>query len=105
MLRRRLTDETTFTVDGIGFAVQGSARSESNADAVIVADVFVDGQLAETVEQPTAHTKRRYAPFWRYGLANGSHAVRLKIRTPAPDLYLQLERVIVYGTSPKTPPV
>jgi hypothetical protein len=105
VLRRRLTDETSFTFEGIGFAVQGSARSESSADAVITADVFVDGQLAETVALPTAHTKRRYAPFWRYGLAAGTHTVRLKLRAPSPDLYLQLERVIVYDASPKAPPV
>jgi hypothetical protein len=105
VLRRRLTDEATFAFDGIGFAVQGSARSESGADQVIVADVFIDGQMAETVELPTGHTRRRYAPFWRYGLADGHHTVRLKIRTPSPDLGVGLERAIVYGPAPVRPPV
>ena len=77
VLRRRVTDETTFTFDGVGFVVQGSARVEPAARRrVIVADVSVDGGPAEVVELPTNHARRRYAPFWRYDLAPGPHTVR-----------------------------
>jgi hypothetical protein len=105
VLRRRVTDETTFTFDGVGFVVQGSARVEPAADVVIVAEVSVDGGPAEVVELPTAHARRRYAPFWRYQLAPGPHTVRVKLRPLPPGAALFLERVVVYGPEPKRPPV
>jgi hypothetical protein len=104
-LRRRVTDETTFTFEGVGFVVQGGTRSEPGRSAVLVADVFIDGALAETVELPTDVSRRRYVPFWRYGLTPGSHAVRIKLRNPSPDLAVFLERVVVYGPAPVKPPV
>jgi ADP-ribosylglycohydrolase len=104
-LHRRLSDETTFTFEGIGFAVQGSARSESTADQVIVADVYIDEKLVETVELPTNFTRRRFTPFWSYGLPEGKHAVRLKVRSSSPTASVSMERAIVYGSKPAKPPV
>jgi hypothetical protein len=106
VVRQRITDETSFTFEGIGFAVQGAARSQTGTDALIQADVFIDDRLHETIDLPTAHINRRYAPFWAYGLADGRHTVRLKLRSPLPEQRgLWLERVIVYGSAPRTPPV
>jgi hypothetical protein len=105
VLRRRVTDETTFIVDGVGFVVQGSARVEPTADVVLVAEVSVDGGPPEIVELPTNHARRRYAPFWRYQLAPGPHTVRVKMRPLPAGASLFLERVIVYGPEPKRPPV
>ena len=96
VLRQRVTDEATFTFEGIGFAVQGAARSQSGADQVIVAEVTIDGEPAETVELPTGHARRRYAPFFRYGMPPGRHTVRVKLKNPSPDLAVTMERVIVY---------
>src|SRR6185436_9795910 len=97
VLRQRVTDETTFSLDGVGFVVQGGARVEPSADVVVVAEVSVDGQAPEVVELPTNHARRRYAPFWRYGLTPGHHTVRVKMRSLPPGAALYLERVIVYG--------
>jgi hypothetical protein len=105
VLRRRVTDETTFTFEGVGFVVQGSARVEPVADVVLVAEVSVDGGTPEIVELPTSHARRRYAPFWRYELAPGPHTVKVKMRPLPPGASLFLERVIVYGPQPKRPPV
>lgn len=104
-LRRRITDETTFTFEGIGFAVQGSARSENGKDQVIAADLYVDDRMIETVQLPTNFTRRRFTPVWKYGLADGTHTVRLKIRNPTPDATLGLERAVIYGSKPARPPV
>lgn len=104
-LRRRLSDETTFSFEGIGFVVQGSARSVTGKDLVIVADMFIDDRLVETVELPTNVSRRKYVPFWRYELPEGRHTVRLKIRNPSPDASVSLERAIVYGSRPARPPV
>ena len=105
VLRQRVTDETTFSFEGVGFVVQGSARVEPAKDVVLVAEVSVDGQPPEIVELPTNHARRRYAPFWRYGLSPGRHTVRVKMRPLPPGATLFLERVIVYGPEPKRPPV
>ena len=105
VLRQRVTGETTFTFEGVGFVVQGSARVEPAGEVVVVAEVSVDGQAPEIVELPTAHARRRYAPFWRYQLAPGPHTVKVKMRPPPPGASLFLERVIVYGPAPKRPPV
>jgi hypothetical protein len=110
-----VTDEATFSFEGVGFAVQGAARVEpapggpasvgSGKDAVLTAEVSIDGQPPEVVELPTNHARRRYVPFWRYGLTAGPHTVRVKMRPLPPETTLFLERVIVYGPEPRRPPV
>lgn len=104
-LRRRLSDDATFSFEGIGFVVQGSARSENGQDQVVVVDVFIDGQQSETVELPTNLARRRFVPFWKYELPEGRHTVRLKVRNPSPDASVSLERAIVYGSRPGRPPM
>jgi ADP-ribosylglycohydrolase len=104
-LRQRLTDEVTFSFEGIGFVVQGSARSENGKDQLIVADVFIDDRLAETVNLPTNFTRRRFTPFWKYELPEGKHNVRLKIRSPSADASVFMERAVIYGSKPKRPDV
>jgi hypothetical protein len=97
-LRRRLSDETTFSFEGVGFVVQGSVRSENGKDQVIVADMYIDDQVVETIELPTNFTRRRFTPFWKYGLPESKHTVRLKIRNPSADITVSMERVIIYGS-------
>ena len=104
-LRRRLSDETTFTFEGIGFVVQGSARSESGKDQVITVDVFIDDRLAETVELPVNFTRRRFTPFWKYELPDGKHTARFKVKNPSSDASVSMERAVVYGSKPRRPPV
>jgi hypothetical protein len=104
-LRRRLTDETSFSFDGVGFVVQGSARSESSKDQVIVVDVSIDDRAAEQVNLPTSFTARRFTPFWKYGLPDARHTVRLKVRNPSTDVSISLERAVVYGSKPRRPEV
>ena len=98
-------DETRFTFDGIGFAIQGDARSEDGKDHVLTIDMFIDDVLAETVALPTNFTRRRYIPFWKYELPDGTHTVRLKARTIEPGATLRLQRAIIYGKTPKTPEI
>jgi len=104
-LHRRLTEETTFSFEGIGFVVQGSARSENGTDQVITTDVYIDDRLVETVELPTNITRRRFTPFWQYGLPDGKHTVRLRVRAPSATASVSLERAVVYASKPKPPTV
>jgi hypothetical protein len=104
-LRQKLSDETTFSFEGIGFTVQGSARSEQATDEVIAVDMYIDERMVETVELPTNFTRRRFTPFWKYGLPEGRHRVRLKIRNPSSEASISMERVIIYGSKPTRPAV
>jgi ADP-ribosylglycohydrolase len=104
-LHRRLSDETTFSFEGIGFVVQGSARAENARDQVIVADMYIDGKLSGSIDLPTSFTSRRFTPFWKYGLPEGNHTVRLTIRNPSADASVSLERVVIYGSRPRRPAV
>ena len=105
VLRQRVTDETTFTFEGVGFVVQGSARVEPAKDVVLVAEVSVDGQPPESrgaADQPRAAPLRAVLALRP---EPGRHTVRVKMRPLPPDATLFLERVIVYGPEPKRPPV
>jgi ADP-ribosylglycohydrolase len=104
-LRRRLSDETTFSFEGVGFVVQGSARSENAKDQVIVVEMHIDDRMVETVKLPTNFTGRRFTPFWKYGLPEGKHAVRLKLGNPSPDVSVALERAVIYASKPGRPAV
>jgi hypothetical protein len=104
-LRQRLTDEATFSFDGIGFVVQGSVRSDNAKDQVLVVEMSIDDQVGETIELPTNFTGRRFTPFWKYGLPDGKHTVRLKVRNPPADASVSLERAVIYGSKPRRPAV
>jgi hypothetical protein len=100
-----LKDETTFSFDGVGFVIQGSARSNGPEDQVIAVDMTIDDRPAEAIELPTNFTRRRFTPFWKYELADGKHTVRLKVRTPSSEASVALDRAVVYGSKPARPPV
>jgi ADP-ribosylglycohydrolase len=104
-LHRRLSDETSFSFEGVGFVMQGSARSENDQDQVISAEMYIDEKMVERIQLPTNFTARRFTPFWKYGLPDGKHTVRLKIRSPAPGASINMERVVIYGSKPGRPPV
>jgi hypothetical protein len=94
-LRTRLTRDTSFTFDGVGFAVRGRAEADSGSGAVLTTDVYVDGRLVETAELPTDFTRRRFVPFYRYELPRGRHTVRLALRNPPARGRVALDHVIV----------
>ena len=52
-LHKQLRDEVSFTIEGIGFVVQGSARSDGAKDQVITTEMYIDDRLVETIELPT----------------------------------------------------
>lgn len=97
--------ETRFSFEGIGFAIQGDVRSEDGKDKVLIVDMFLDDVRVETIELPTNATRRRFIPFWKYELPDGSHTVRLVVRQQEPGTTLRLQRAIIYGKAPKTPEI
>ncbi len=102
-LARDVETETTFELEGIGFAVVGTTTSRDEEEHLLVAEMFIDGERIETTELPTDFTKRKFVPFWRYQLEDGKHTVRIRIENPTVAATLHLERAIIYGSAPVKP--
>lgn len=99
-LNARVEDEITFDFDGIGFTISGHVESTDGSDHVLKAELYIDGELTETVNLPTAERARRFIPFFRYELQDGEHAVRIRLINSDVPASLYLDRAIVYASAP-----
>jgi hypothetical protein len=94
-----LSDEFTFDFEGIGFALRGRAGEWASTSGYVgKAELYMDGNLMETVELPANFTTRRYELFWKYQLPNQKHTVRIKLLNPAPENPIHMDDVIIYST-------
>jgi len=103
LLRQRLYDTTSFTFTGIGYTIAGDAVSVDGEDHLLEVEVYIDDSLVETTELPTAYRTRKFIPFWMYELTDGDHEVRLEVTNPSENAFINLQRAIIYGSSPQTP--
>jgi hypothetical protein len=94
-------DETSFEFEGIGFAVSGEAEKRGQGDHTFQVEMYIDGELSETVELPTNFLHRRFTPFWKYQLPMAKHEVRLEVLNPTEGAYIRLSSVVVYGRAEK----
>lgn len=97
-----LEDEYSFEFEGIGFVVMGSAsewdyRSDGH---VFEVEVYIDGDLEETVSLPTNYLKRRNEIAWKYQLPKGKHEVQLKLINPHDKYQVELSNIIIYSDEP-----
>ena len=95
-----IKDVYNFTFEGIGFAVMGAARSNSDEDYIFSAELYVDGHLVETASLPTNYVTRRFYLFWKYALANDLHHVEIKIVNPSDKAQVLLDGLAIYGAEP-----
>lgn len=93
-----LADTYQFEFDGVGFALMGNASTEGD-DHVFTAELYVDGELVETAEWPTAFTTRRFYLFWRYALPDGAHLAEVRLLNPSDHAQVTLEAIVVYGAA------
>lgn len=92
--------EISFDMQGCGFVVTGGARKTGQlADITLEADVFVDGQLLETVKLPTESLVRRHDVAWKYDLPEGKHVILLKARHVPEGYHIYAEDAVLYSTS------
>jgi len=96
-LRVTLSDEASFEFEGIGFAVTGEVRAKGSSDYTFEVEMYIDGELVETVELPTNFLHRRFTPFWKYQLPMSKHEVQLKVLNPTDTASIHLDQLIVYG--------
>lgn len=89
-----------FEFTGTGFAASGATAAwGSNTDAVINADVYIDGKLTETAVLPLSFTTRRHELCWNYSLPKGKHTVSIQFKQPIKNEITPLH-VVVYDDKP-----
>lgn len=79
--------------------------SELNDPYVAEMEIYIDGELDETVKLPMKNTARRVEPAWKYLLTEGNHSVTLKWLNPHKDYQLRINDLIVYSQNPPVSPL
>jgi hypothetical protein len=96
------SDQTEYEVEfeGIGFVIGGGAQKQVEADKVLTADIYLDGELYEQATFPTNFQSRRLEVAWGYKLENGPHKARIVWTNPEEGYRLDVNSVLVYGPVP-----
>jgi hypothetical protein len=94
--------EVSFEFEGTGFCLSGEARKKDakSPDYTFEAELYIDGQKAETAKLPTNFTTRRLELFTKYPLKKQKHSVTIKVLNPNADYELKSWHYIVFSDSP-----
>ena len=94
--------EISFEFDGIGFALVSPPNIKDYGDGTYVfqTEMYIDGNLVEKVALPTAESRRRFTPFWKYKLPRGRHKVVIKILNPVDYAQPEIRYAIIYDDKP-----
>ncbi|GHT31853.1 hypothetical protein AGMMS49574_14330 [Bacteroidia bacterium] len=97
-----ITDVGEVEFEGIGIIFKGSVRSNDGRDDSYVAraEMYIDGQLAESVNLPAAYHDRRHDLFWKYQLPKGKHTATFKWLNPKAGISVSFGEAIVYSDAP-----
>ncbi|MBO0938324.1 ADP-ribosylglycohydrolase family protein [Fibrella sp. HMF5335] len=101
-INKALTNELTLDFEGIGFVLNGSAnrKTSKDADHDFRADLYIDGQKAETILWPTADKTRRFNLAWKYQLPRGKHQLRVVLQNPVETASVNLSYLVVFDDKP-----
>lgn len=99
---RRTRNEIAFEFEGIGFAIAATpdGKDLGEKNHIFETEMYIDGALVERAKLPTEVNKRRFTPFWRYGLAKGKHEVLIKILNPVDHARVDMLYAIIYDDQP-----
>ncbi|MEE6188094.1 hypothetical protein PIECOFPK_01776 [Mycovorax composti] len=88
-----------FEFEGTGFALRGESikKEPHSADYVFDAILYLDDQIMERAKFYTNFLTRRYELFWKYGLENKKHMVKIIITNPSPYYEIKPWDCIIYG--------
>jgi len=94
--------EVSFEFEGTGFILRGEAKKakEDAPEHDFQTELYIDDMKAETAMLPTDFITRRYELFWKYGLPNAKHHVRIKVLNPANEAGINTWEYIVYSDKP-----
>ncbi len=89
-----------FEFEGNGFVLRGETvrRDQALPDAVLKANLYLDGELVEKAAAfPTDFHDRRLDIFWRYQLPEGKHRVRVEVIEDGANALMRSWDYIVYS--------
>jgi hypothetical protein len=98
-INKTIVEIGDITFDGIGIVFKGSVRSADH-DYVALAEMYIDGALAESVELPAFYLARRHDLFWKYRLPKGKHTVSFKWINPVEGASVRFGDALVYSDTP-----
>jgi len=81
----------------IGSEVFGLAEPDDQYVAKI--EVWIDGELDQTVDLPMKNTRRRVEPAWKYQLKEGQHHVKLKWLNRESDYIIRINDIMYYSSN------
>jgi hypothetical protein len=98
--------ELRFSFLGDGFVIRGEARKkQSNApDAVLLADLYINGEKKETIKLPTNFTIRRHELAQAMALNLGVHDVKLVWVNPDPRYEIKVYDYIYFNEAFRVDP-
>lgn len=79
------------------FGSEAFALAEPDDPYIANLEVYIDGELDETVKLPMKNTSRRLEPAWKYQLKEGKHTVRLKWINPNPEYEIRINDIVIYS--------
>ena len=91
-----------FEFEGSGFIISGQAnkKTDSIADYIFKAELYIDGEKVETAKLPTSDITRRHELFWKYGLPVRKHKVSVRVLNPDPRYGLNCSQYIIFSDKP-----
>ncbi|MDR1937466.1 MAG: ADP-ribosylglycohydrolase family protein [Tannerellaceae bacterium] len=99
-VNRKITEIDQVEFEGTGIIFKGSVRAQKD-DYVAKAEMYIDGELAESVNLPASYLKRRHDLFWKYQLPKGKHTVTFKWLNPADGASVNFGEALVYTDAPQ----
>ncbi len=91
--------EFTAKFEGAGVVLSGRVGMDQPglADYNLTLDVFLNGELAETIVMPTNQTIRKHDIYWNYELPEQPYEIKLVPRDFPAGYHLAVNAVIVYS--------
>jgi hypothetical protein len=89
-----------FSFEGTGFVLLGAVQKPEGAveEYVFDTELFIDGNLVETVTLPSKFTERRFYLYWKFQLAEGQHEVEVRLLNPSDEIRVNLNKLVVFGS-------
>ncbi len=98
-----LTQSLTFSFEGNGFVVRGGVNPDRpESDYIGRAELYLNGQMVESIELPASFTTRRYELCWKYKLPERKHSAELRLLNPDGKNPVRIQDIIIY--SKESPP-
>jgi hypothetical protein len=101
-VNKPITEVSEVTFEGIGIIFRGNVRSAGGRqdDYVAKAEMYIDGELVESVNLPASYTTRRNELFWKYQLPKGKHTATFKWLNPTEGITVNFGEALVYSDAP-----